>query len=376
MYDRGVSIEATAHGTYRARWRDESGKQRAKTFKRKSHAVSHLKTIHGDLHRGEYVDPHLGRITVDKLADEWLAGAMNLRAGGRETYRRDLDRYIIPALGQLRVSALTPTAIDEYLSGELERGLAPSSVHRHYRTLRRMLQVAVIKGRLKRNPCDPVTPPHIPPSEMRFLTVDQVEALAATITPRYRAWVYGSVYVGWRWSEGVGLQRMRIDGQRVTIADELVRRADKAWHRDEPKTRAGRRVVTAPAFAADVLAEHLELWALEGPTGLVFPNRAGHPLIGSSFTGNVFKPALVRAGIDREVRIHDLRHTAVALAIAAGAHPKAIQARMGHASITVTLDRYGHLFPEMDETIAAGLNDLRRGVAKDLAPVDGDAPMI
>ena len=89
-------------------------------------------------------------------------------------------------------------------------------------------------------------------------------------------------------------------------------------------------------------------------------------MIGSSFTGQIFKPALRKAGIDDKARIHDLRHTAVALAIAAGAHPKAIQTRMGHASISVTLDRYGHLFPEIDERIAEGLNRLR------LDPVDDE----
>ncbi|MEW6153163.1 MAG: tyrosine-type recombinase/integrase [Actinomycetota bacterium] len=79
-----------------------------------------------------------------------------------------------------------------------------------------------------------------------------------------------------------------------------------------------------------------------------FPN----PLISSSFWQHYFKPALDAAGLT--CRFHDLRHTSVALAIAEGAHPKAIQVRMGHSSINVTLDRYGHLFPELDEAIAVG----------------------
>ncbi len=82
----------------------------------------------------------------------------------------------------------------------------------------------------------------------------------------------------------------------------------------------------------------------------MFPNAAGHPLSSSSFRGHHFGRALREAGLS--CRFHDLRHTSVALSIASGAHPKAIQARMGHASITITLDRYGHLFPELDEAIA------------------------
>ncbi len=82
------------------------------------------------------------------------------------------------------------------------------------------------------------------------------------------------------------------------------------------------------------------------------PDGAGNPLVSASFWGNHFTPAQLRSGV--RCRFHDLRHTSVALAIAQGAHPKAIQARMGHSSINVTLDRYGHLFPELDEAIAAG----------------------
>jgi integrase len=64
-----------------------------------------------------------------------------------------------------------------------------------------------------------------------------------------------------------------------------------------------------------------------------------------------------------ETRIHDLRHPCAALCIALGAHPKAIQERLGHSSITVTLDRYGHLFPKLDETLTARLDDMREAAA-------------
>jgi hypothetical protein len=88
---------------------------------------------------------------------------------------------------------------------------------------------------------------------------------------------------------------------------------------------------------------------------LVFPHRAGNPIHPSSFNTAHWKPAKAQVGLDG-LRFHDLRHTAVALAIAQGAHPKAIQARMGHSSVQVTLDRYGHLFPELDADIADGLD--------------------
>ena len=90
----------------------------------------------------------------------------------------------------------------------------------------------------------------------------------------------------------------------------------------------------------------------------MFANTVGSPLISSSFWQHHFSKALRAAGVS--CRFHDLRHTSVALAIAEGAHPKAIQTRMGHSSITVTLDRYGHLFPELDEAIAVSFGERLR----------------
>lgn len=87
----------------------------------------------------------------------------------------------------------------------------------------------------------------------------------------------------------------------------------------------------------------------------MFPNKRGNPIHQSSFNGGHWTPAKERVRL-QGVRFHDLRHTAVALAIAQGAHPKTIQARMGHSSVQVTLDRYGHLFPELDANIAEGLD--------------------
>lgn len=354
-----ITPKKLPNGRWQIRWRDHTGTQRAQNFKLKADAIAAETRILGDLQRGEHIAPRAGHITLTDWADRWLKSARNLGPGGHDTYRRDLDRYILPALGTTRLSRITHHTIDHYLAAKLDGGLAASSVHRHYRTLRRMLQVAVEHQLIARNPADTVTPPRVEHAEMRFLTPEQVHALHEAIGDRYRAWVHVAVYAGPRWSEAIGLRRANVDATSITITEQLVRRADRQWHRNPPKTRAGRRRITLPSFVADELAHHIDTYANPGPDGLIFPNRNGDPLIGPSFTGNVFKPALRRAGLDPAVRIHDLRHTAVALAIRAGAHPKAIQSRMGHATISVTLDRYGHLFPEMDETLAAGLDQLR-----------------
>lgn len=365
--DLPPGISLTPHGTYRARWRDANHKQQSETFKRLHDATAHLESVKTDLRRGLYLDPARARITVRAMATEWIDGAMNLRTGGRETYQRDLDRYILPEIGDLRLFQLNVNVIDELLSGLLNRGLASATVVRVYETIRRMCNIAVAKGRLLHNPCDSVTPPKVKRTEMRFLDIAQVAALTDAISPRrkgddrpgrYQAWVLLAAYGGARWSECVGLRRSSVAGNRVRIGEQLILRRNGEWERSEPKTAAGHRTIALPKVAADALALHLDTWSQPGPDGLVFPNGANKPMDRRSFTGANFKKALVNAGIEREVRIHDLRHTAVALAIRAGAHPKAIQSRMGHASITITLDRYGHLYEDMDDQIAERLDDM------------------
>ena len=156
-----------------------------------------------------------------------------------------------------------------------------------------------------------------------------------------------------RWSELVGLRRGKVDlrNRKIRVTEQLVQLEDRSWLRKEPKTSAGVRSITLVAVHGDRCSPSTSSGSpLRDRTALVFPNAAGNPLSSSSFLTHHFSKA--QAARRRACRFHDLRHTSVALAIAAGAHPKAIQARMGHSSINVTLDRYGHLFPELDEAIA------------------------
>ena len=125
-----------------------------------------------------------------------------------------------------------------------------------------------------------------------------------------------------------------------------------------PKTAAGRRVVTLPAWLVEHLRRHVAGLPLDA---YVFTTEDGAPLGRSNFTTRVWKPAVTRALPPslHALRFHDLRHTAVAIAIQSGAaaNPKALQMRMGHNSIVTTLDRYGHLLPGADATIAEGMAD-------------------
>ena len=344
-------------GRYRARYRDPLGRQRCETFSRKADAERFLREQQVEMERGRWIDPVAADQPLAQWAEEFLLLARRLSPSTQQTYRRDLARYVLPRFGSYRLGRLPADEIENWLNDEVAAGRAPSSVHRHYRTLRRMLQVAVEKQKVLSNPCDRVQPPHVPKREMAFLTWEQAVRLAEEINERYRAFIYLAVDSGMRWSELVGLRRAKVDLRRskVRVTEQLIRLESGEWLRKETKTTASVRSITISAVTAELLAHHAAQYSAPGPDGLFFTNKAGNPLISSSFWQHYFQPALRRSGV--ACRFHDLRHTSVALAIAEGAHPKAIQTRMGHSSINVTLDRYGHLFPELDEALAVSFGE-------------------
>jgi integrase len=168
--------------------------------------------------------------------------------------------------------------------------------------MRRMLQVAVEKERILTNPCERVQTPRVPHREMVSLNWPDAVELAEARGERYWAFIYLAVDSGMRWSELVGLRRARLD---VRSRKVRVRLQTGEWLRKEPKTGSSIRSITISPFTAELLAGHLEAFANPGVDGLVFPNKAGNPLISSSWWNNNFAPALRKTGLS--CRFHDLR---------------------------------------------------------------------
>jgi integrase len=170
------------------------------------------------------------------------------------------------------------------------------------------------------------------------------------------ALVLVGAYGGLRIGELAGLRRSRVDLLRGTVeVAEIITEVGGRLHMGPPKTRASRRTVGLPRAVVEELATHLA--APAEPDALVFTAPKGGPLRVIAFRARIWRPATRRAGLDG-LRIHDLRHTAVALWIAAGANPKEVAARAGHTSVSFTLDRYGHLYPESDTALRDRLDDL------------------
>lgn len=272
-----ASVTRTPGGRWKARYRDPAGRSRSRTFDTKNEARRFLDAAGADMQRGHWVDPSLSRMRLDTWVETFLRTTPELGESTRATYERDLARYVLPRFGSMPLAAIRPGDVRVWISDELAAGIAPSSVHRHYRTLRRVLNLAVANELLAKSPCSSVKAPAVPRDEMRFLTADEVNELAMAINPRLRTFVYTAAYTGLRWGELIGLRRAAVDvpGARLVVVDQLVL-VNNQWHRKAPKTAAGRRRVGLPAFLAALLDEQLECHALPCADGLVFPNRAGN----------------------------------------------------------------------------------------------------
>ena len=356
-----------ANGRWKIRYRDPEGHPRSKTCDTKSEARAFLEEVgHASRHR-TWVAPERGRITLAEWSKQYMETVIHLRPTSIDLYQREL-KHILRRFGRTQLAQIEPLAIQAWLSKLLASGVASSSVHRRYRVLRRVLQVAVKKGMLVSNPCDAVDPPRVETNEMRFLNPDELIGLAEAIDPWYRPLVYTAAETGMRWSELVGLRCGSVDllrrsimviEQLVFIAGDPSTGRPPQWVRQKPKTKAGTRSVSISPFLAEQLQDQLTRRAEPGRDGKVFVNQRGGPIGGSIFHKRHWEPARRLVGLEG-LRFHDLRHTAVALAISQGAHPKAIQRRMGHSTINITLDRYGHLFPELDEKLADGIGVVLR----------------
>ena len=229
-----------------------------------------------------------------------------------------------------------------------------------YRTLNRLLEAAVENELLGRNPLRSVKPPRVEAEPMRFLSHDEVAALAAAIDPRYRALVLLAAYSGLRAGELAALRRKHVDLLRrsVTVVEQ-VQRIGGRFVVLPPKSAAGRRSVALPTLVATALQEHLATFGEPGPEGLVFPAPEGGFLRPENFRNRAWLPAVQAAGV-APLRVHDLRHTCASLGIAAGADVKVLQRMLGHASAALTLDRYGHLMPGQERSVADRLDAMAR----------------
>ena len=321
-----------------------------------------------DQARGAWVDPRAGQLQFADWVEQWRRTVVDLRAS---TLARDdgyINRYLLPTFGAARLADITSMAIRAWIADLTASGLAPATVVKAGQIMGKVMRAAVETGLIAVSPCDGTRLPRVERREMRFLSPSEVFSLADAIDPRYRAAVIVNAYGGFRPGELFGLRAGRVhdNGRRVAV-NEIVVDVEGALILGPPKTKAGRRTVALPRVAADVLAAHLMSHALR-PDDFVFPAPQGGPVRLNLWRRRFWLPAVRFAGLE-PLRPHDLRHTAVALWIAAGANPTEIATRAGHSSVATVLDRYGHLLPGSEDRLNNALDALAAAADRGAAPI-------
>lgn len=343
---------------YRVRYRTPDRRQTDRRgFRTKREAEAWANQLEVDKARGAYVAPAAGRVKLGDFAGEWLDSKHKLKPSTRARYRVVLDTFIADH-ADVALGDISRQLVREWVA-VLSAHRAPASVHKTIGVLRQILALAVRENRLVINPVDGVELPSVGTVEQRFLTLEQLHALA-NAAGEHRALVYVLGTCGLRFGEAAELRWRDVDLRKLQIrVSRSVTLVDNRFVVGTPKGGKG-RTVSLPAFVADLLTP--------GPAdALVFPDAAGGYMRGSNVRRRWWADAVKAAGLfprrvgDEtvyEFKIHELRHAAASLAIQAGANIKSLQNMLGHESAALTLDRYGHLYGSDVEAVGVAVNAL------------------
>jgi integrase len=353
-------IDRLPSGSYRVRV-GRDGRTYTRTARTKTEAERIRARLISTLDDGSYVDRRSGRTPLSEwfCADDPLYGEIgwlpsrSLRSTSERAYRALWRLHIDPVLGRVPLTALTPHELEGLKAGWRRRGVGVQTQAAAWRLLMAVLNGAVKANRIPRNPSLGVDAPRATRRQQRYLNIGELRALADAIGEEHRAIVLLAGIGGLRIGEIAGLDVRHVDVRRVERFRGFIRVEQQAievgGHVElaAPKTDESSRTISAGPILAEELYRHRERRLRDGaePTDPLFTTPTGKRLVPSRFRRLVFHPAAAAAGLE-PLRIHDLRHTAVAIALEQGLNMKAIQARLGHGSIRTTLDTYGHLVPD------------------------------
>ena len=334
-----------------------------------------LEELKRQVQQGTVVQRH--KLTVADLLEQWLDDCVTrgLRPKTLASYRQVVRSYLAPALGRHKPAELRPDHVRRICADLIRRGISATTTRSFRTVLHAALRLAVRMELLGRNVADAVQPPQRSRPELHPPGPAEVAKLLDAARARGDRWLALwtlAAYSGCRPGEMLALhwEDVNWEAGAVAIRRNLTKVNGAPPVIAEPKTPRGRRTVALPPEAMEALREHrqrqLEERLALGPDyadqGLVFATAAGRPHDPRNVL-TAFKRALAAAGLPRSVRLYDLRHAHATLLFAAREHPKVVSERLGHSSISLTLDTYTHAVPGLDNEAAAKAQRLIRGEA-------------
>jgi integrase len=353
-------------------YRDQHGHRHIKTFDRKKDADAYGDTVRVDVRAGTHTAPSRS-IAVAEAGRLWLDAATNagLERATLAGYQQHLKFHILPLIGEVKLAQLTVPMVRGF-EDQLAQDRSPSMVRAVMRSLGAVLADAQERGLVAQNVVRSLRRGRRVGSEARterrrrgklkvgvdIPTPAEISLITAHLNGSRRPLLLTAIFTGLRASELRGLRWQDIDLKRAVL--HVRQRVDRYQKIGPLKSEAGERTVPLPPMLVNTLRE----WKLACPKselGLAFPNQRGNPHVLTDIISRSYHPAQVAAGVvnargrAKYGGLHALRHFYASWCINRRVDGglelplKLVQARLGHASIQMTADRYGHLFPSADD---------------------------
>lgn len=365
------NIQKRPNGKWRARYRDDSGREHARHFERKADAQRWLNETTADMLNGRYVHPRAGRVTFAKWFEEFTA--RQLWSENTATHAHYVAKSV--PFADRPLSSIRRAEIERWVKGMSEsgprrpNGLAPKTIQARVEFVRAAMRAAVADRLIPEDPTAHVKLPRNTREEQprEIPSPAELGKIIDAAAEDFRAFIQVMAYAGLRPGEASGLQLRDVDFLRRVIHVERQIQGDSV-----PRTRVclpkygSKRDVYVPAGLMDVLAAHVERFGVRGDEGWLF-TREGHPYIRRTY-GHLWANARAAAGLSTYTP-HACRHFYASGLIAAGADVVTVQRSLGHKSPTITLRIYAHEWPtaaDRTRSAAAGLMDQVSAVADSL----------
>jgi integrase len=340
-----ASIKKRENGKWRARYRDDAGKEFARHFERKVDAQRWIDEQTSKLVNGTHVAPKMARTTVGEWCATWLEGYRGNRASTVRQAEVHLQR-IVAAFGPMPLSAVRPSHVRTWMAQLSAEGLADSYVYALHARLAQVYRDAIEDGLVGKSPCSRRTSPKAGKQRPYVATTEQVWALHDAMPAHLRGAVLLGAFAGLRLAEVCGLRVADVDFMRGVISPAVQYPAEPL------KSETSRKPIPIPNSLALELSATVSGWEAE----TVLVDQYGRQLAPWTLERAVRTARAKVPGLPPTFRFHDLRHYFASLLIASGCDVKVVQERLRHASAKTTLDTYGHMWPDSDQSTRAAID--------------------
>lgn len=284
--------------------------------------------------------------------------------------------HLVPQIGGVKLQKLRPAEIQAAYTALQKKGLSSTTVLHIHRLLHLALKYAIRWGYLKFNPCDGVKAPSQAKTEMVILDDKQIAFVLQELRSRRGGGLYWPVYIalttGMRLGEICGLQETSVDlANQKFIVQHTLKRINGRLVLKAPKTAGSRRPVPflpgtteeLKRYLKERAAYRLRLGIPKTDTAYFLQTKKGGPMqpddvtrYFKTFIRDMGKAEKLPAGLCEKLTFHSLRHSHASWLLRQGVHPKVVSERLGHSSVTITLNLYSHLLPDMQADVIAGLD--------------------